>query len=138
VRTRIGGREAIAKSIDKGGSKTRDTTERQECHAHEIRDKYDRIGRWRYISASVQQIIDMFENNICEYVKHSKRLLKKPLLQGALKQTPENITIRSHPLHTTAAKDLTREERRANSTHQCKECSNQSIQNLTEQPENNN
>jgi len=80
-------------------------------------------------SASVQQAIDMLENNIHKHVKHSKELLKKPLVQGALKQTPVNITTRSHPLRTITVKDSTREERR---THQCKECSNQSIQNLTE------
>jgi len=41
--------------------------------------------------ASVQQTIDMLEHNIHEHVKHSKRLPKKPLVQGPLKQTPENI-----------------------------------------------
>jgi len=87
-------------------------------------------------SASLQQAIDMLENNIHEHVKHSKDLLKKPLLQEVFKQTPENITIRSDPLRTTAMKDSTLEERRANCTYQCKECSNQSIQNLIEQPEN--
>jgi len=87
-------------------------------------------------SASVQQTIDMLEHNIHKHVKHSKGLLKKSLVQGALKQTPENIKTRSHPLCIIAVKDATCEEKRANCTHQCKECSNQSIQNLTEIPEN--
>jgi len=78
----------------------------------------------------------MLEHNIHEHVKYSKELLKKPMVQGALKQTLQNIKTRSHPLRTTAMKDLTREEIRANCTHQCKECSNQSTQNPTEQPEN--
>jgi len=86
-------------------------------------------------SASVQQTIDMLEHNIHEHVKHSKGLLRKLLVQEALKQT-ENIQTKSHPLRITAVKDSTRKVRRANYTHQCKECSNQSIQNLTEQPEN--
>jgi len=85
---------------------------------------------------SVQQTIDMLEHNIQEHVKHSKGLLEKPMVQGALKQTLENIKIKSHPLRTTAVKDSTREERRASCTHQCKECSNQSTQNPTQQPEN--
>jgi len=76
----------------------------------------------------------MLEHNIHEHVKHSKGLLKKPLVQGAFKQTPENIKIRSHFLHTIT--NSTREERRTNCTYQYKECSNQSTQNPTEQPEN--
>jgi len=36
-------------------------------------------------SASVQQTIVLFEDNIHERVKHSKGLLKKPLVQEALK-----------------------------------------------------
>jgi len=64
--------------------------------------------------ASVQQTIDMLEHNIHEHVKQT----------------------RSYPLRTTAVKNSTREERRANCTHQCKEYSDQSIQNSTEYPEN--
>jgi len=56
----------------------------------------------------------MLEHNIHEHVKQ----------------------IRSYPLRTTAVKDSTREERRANCTHQCKECSDQSTQNPIEHPEN--
>jgi len=76
----------------------------------------------------------MLEHNIDEDVKHSKGLLKKPMVQGILKQTLENINTRS--LRTTAMKDSTCEERRANYTYECKECSNQFTQNPTEQPEN--
>jgi len=74
--------------------------------------------------ASIQQTTDMLEHNIYEHMKQGKRLPKKPLVQGPLKQTPENIKTRSHSLRTTLVKDSTREERRANCTHQWKECSN--------------
>jgi len=43
VLTRIEGREALVESIDKGRSKTQDTTEGQEYHAHGI-DKTDKIA----------------------------------------------------------------------------------------------
>jgi len=43
---------------------------------------------------------------------------------------------RSYTLRTTTVKDSTREERRANCIHQCKECSEQSTKNPTEHPEN--
>jgi len=73
-------------------------------------------------NANAQQIIDILEHNIHEHVKHIERLLKKPLVQGALKQTLGNITKeyqkRSHLLPTTAVKDPTREERRFHSTMQ--------------------
>jgi len=65
-------------------------------------------------STSIQQTIDMLEHNIHEHVKQT----------------------RSYPLRTIAVKDSTREERRANCTHQCKECSDKSTQNFTEHPEN--
>jgi len=78
----------------------------------------------------------MLENNISEHVKHSNELFKKPMIQGTLKQTLVNIKTRPYPMRTTAEKDSTHEERRANCTHQCKECSNQSVKNPTKQPEN--
>jgi len=66
----------------------------------------------------------MLEHNIHEHVKHSKRF-KKPMIQGALKQTLDNVKTRSYPLRIIAEKDSTHKERKANCTHQCKECSNQ-------------
>jgi len=76
--TRIGGREAIAKDIDKCGSKTGDTTEDKNVMPMEY-DTYMIASQDEDTqSASVQQAIDILENNIHEDVKHSKGLLKKP------------------------------------------------------------
>jgi len=63
---------------------------------------------------NAQQTIDMLEHNLQEHGKQTT----------------------SYTLRTTAVKDSMREKRRANCTHQCKECSEQSTQNPTEHPEN--
>jgi len=63
--------------------------------------------------ANAQQTIDMLEHN----------------LQEDRKQTT------SYTLRTTTVKDSIREERIANCTHQCNECSEQSTQIPTEHPE---
>jgi len=80
-----------------------------ECETDKTASKDEATRR-----ASVQQTIDMLEHNIHEQVKQT----------------------RSYPPRTTAAKDSTREKRRAYCTYQYKECSDQSTQNSIEQPEN--
>jgi len=64
--------------------------------------------------ANAQQTINMLEHNLQEHGKQTT----------------------SYTVRTTAVKDSIREERRANYTHQCKECSEESTQNPTKHPEN--
>jgi len=75
----------------------------------------------------------MLEHNIHEYVKHSKELLKKPAWYKVLSNPGTHQTKIISSVYNSS--EIFHTLREMSSLHLTMECSNQSTQHTTEQPE---